>query len=209
MAKAPAKAAARSPAPAAKKKGKSAAGKVAAAAGGSNKPLISPANRLVVILALLALVPFSLPTLLLLFVGMLPTVAAAFLERGTARQAWVSVGGLNFAGLSNWLLSLWFGHHTLGYAISQLKTVTPLLVAYMTAALGWALYLAMPPLVNAITAVTSQRRVITLAAEQRKLVEQWGEEVVSRESDAKDKDAKGGAPPMPAAPSAAPAAGSS
>jgi len=165
-------------------------------------PLISPTNRIVLGLTLLALVPFSLPTLILLFAGMMPTIAAAFLERGTARQAWVSVGGLNFAGLSNWLLSLWFGHHTISYAVAQLKSVTPLLVAYATSALGWALYLAMPPLVNAVTTVTSQRRVVALSSQQRKLVEQWGEGVVTRETPTKASQA---APP---APSSAPAGGS-
>ena len=201
MGKAPAKTVAKR---APQKTGKSAKALPGNAAPAGDKPLISPTNRLVLMLALLALVPFSLPTLLLLFVGMLPTLAAALLERGTAKQAWVSVGGLNFAGLSNWLLNLWFAHHTLGYAVAQLKTITPLLVAYAAAALGWALYLAMPPLVNAVTAVTSRRRVITLAAEQRKLIEQWGEEVVSR-----DPESKSG-PPMPAAgANAVPAAGSS
>lgn len=166
--------------PAPKGKGKGAVAAPAAAGG----PLLNSTNKIVVGLALLALVPFSLPTLLLLFVGMLPTLAAAFAERGTARQAWVSVGGLNFAGLSNWLLNLWFSHHTLSYAISQLRTITPILVAYAASALGWALYLAMPPLVNAITSVTSQRRVIALAAQQRKLIEQWGDGVISRDSKA-------------------------
>lgn len=164
-------------------KGKGKAGKpLPAKAAASTGPLISPTNRIVLMLALLALVPFSLPTLLMIFVGMLPTIAAAFAERGSARQAWVSVGGLNFAGLSNWLINLWFGHHTLTYAVAQLRTVTPLLVAYAASALGWALYLAMPPLVNAVTSVTSKRRVIVLAAQQRKLIEQWGDGVITRET---------------------------
>jgi hypothetical protein len=184
---------------AAASRGKAVKGRAPAPA--AAKPLISSSSRMLLILVGIAFVPFCLPTLLLLFVGMLPTLAAAFMERGSARQAWVSVGGLNFAGLSNWLLSLWFGHHTLSYAIGQLTTITPLLVAYAASAMGWALYLAMPPLVNAITSVTSQRRVITLAAEQRKLVEQWGDEVIARENGSKT------APPSPVA-SSAPAAGS-
>jgi hypothetical protein len=197
-AKAPAARVAAKPAP----DRRGAVGKGKDSAPASGRPLISPTNRIVLGLALIALVPFSLPTLILLFAGMLPTLAAAFLERGTAKQAWVSVGGLNFAGLSNWLLNLWFAHHTIGYAISQLETVTPLLVAYAASAMGWALYLAMPPLVNAVTSVTSQRRVITLAAEQRKLVEQWGDEVVGRDSGSK------AAPPPPTASNSVPAGGS-
>jgi len=167
---------------AAQRRGKGKAARGGKAATAESGPLISPTNRIVLMLALLALVPFSLPTLLLLFVGMLPTLVAAFAERGTAKQAWISVGGLNFAGLSNWLLNLWFAHHTLSFAVAQLLTITPLVVAYASAGVGWALYLAMPPLVNAVTTVTSQRRVVALSAQQRKLVEQWGEGVISRDT---------------------------
>lgn len=190
--------------PAAKGKSKGKSGKSSPAkAVASGGPLISPTDQIVLMLALLALVPFSLPTLLMIFVGMLPTIAAAFAERGSARQAWVSVGGMNFAGLSNWLINLWFGHHTLTYAVAQLRTVTPLLVAYAASALGWALYLAMPPLVNAVTSVTSKRRVIVLAAQQRKLIEQWGDGVITRET------SKNQAADQPTAPAAngAPARG--
>ena len=199
MGKAPAKAAAKT-APSAK------GGKGKGPAVGERGPLISPANRLLLMLTLLALVPFSLPTLLLLFVGMLPTLAAVFIERGSARQAWVSVGGFNFAGLSNWLLSLWFAHQTFGYAISELRSITPLVVAYAAAAMGWGLHLAMPPLVNAVTTVTSQRRVLALTEQQRKLVEQWGDGVISREP-VKTGEAPAAAPGAPA-PGAAAAASS-
>ena len=168
-------------------------GKGRAAVAAGPQPLFSRTNRTVILLGGIALVPFALPTLLLLVIGMLPTMAAVFTERGSGRQAWVSVGGLNFAGLSNWLLKLWFAHHTLGYAIDELRTITPLIVAYAGAALGWMLYLAMPPLVNAVTTVTSQRRVVTLAAQQRKLVELWGDAVIAREPRPMEPTLDGGA----------------
>lgn len=152
----------------------------------SDGRFLTPANKLLIFLTLLALVPFSLPTLILLFVGMLPTVAAAIAPRSAGRNAWMSVGGLNFAGLSNWLITLWFGHHTIEYAIGLLRSVVPLLVAYAAAGLGWMIYLAMPPLVGTFMAATSQRRVTALVAQQRKLVEIWGEGVAAREAPARE-----------------------
>jgi hypothetical protein len=208
MGKAPAKPAAKGKPAAARGKGAAAVGTGAAA---GSQPWLGPANRLVLILVGIALVPFALPTLLLLLVGMLPTLAAVIAERGSKRQAWVSVGGLNFAGIVNWMLQLWFQHHTMAYAIELLRTITPLLVAYGGAALGWALHLAMPPLVNAVTAVTSQRRVVTLAAQQKKLVDLWGDGVISREAKpgaAAEPGAAagaGGAPPTPPPAGATPA----
>jgi len=65
-----------------------------------------PANGMLVLLTCAALVPFSLPTILLLFVGLLPSLVAVVAERGRNRYAWMCVGGLNFAGLAPWLFML-------------------------------------------------------------------------------------------------------
>ncbi|PKU26661.1 acyl-CoA synthetase [Telmatospirillum siberiense] len=138
-------------------------------------------NRTVLFLTLMALVPFSLPTLLVMFVGLLPTIVAAVVERGNNRYGWVCVGGANFAGLAPWLFNLWFGHHTLSFAIEQVTSVTLLLVAYGTAGAGSLLYLALPPVVATIMASTAQHRSVGLQASQRKLVERWGDGVTTPE----------------------------
>lgn len=137
-------------------------------------------NKLLLVVTAMAFVPFSLPTLLILFCCLLPTLVAAVAERGTGRYAWLCVGGLNFAGALPWLFDLWFGHHTLSYALDQLMGVTLLLVSYGCAGLGWALYLVMPPMILRIVGMTSARRSVRLIADQRKLVERWGDGVVSR-----------------------------
>ncbi len=134
-------------------------------------------NRILIFLTLVALVPFSLPTILVMFVGLLPSIVAAVAERGDNRYAWVCVGGVNFAGLAPWLFSLWFGHHTLQFALEQVTSITMLLVAYGAAAVGSVLYLALPPVVATIMAATAQHRALGLQGTQRKLVEQWGEGV--------------------------------
>jgi hypothetical protein len=134
-------------------------------------------GKMVMVIGLLCLVPFSLPTLLVMFVGLLPTFAAAFAERGVNRYAWICVGGLNFSGLAPWLFKLWFGHHTLDYAYDLVTNLTVLLMSYGAACAGWALYLGLPPLVGMLMAATAQRRAIGLLATQKKLVEKWGDAV--------------------------------
>ena len=138
-------------------------------------------NRLVIFLGLAALVPFSLPTILVMLVGLLPTIVAAVVERGENRYAWICVGGLNFSGLAPWLFTLWFGHHTFEFALEQVTDVRMLLSAYGAAGVGSALYLALPPVVSTIMGATSQRRAIGLHSTQRKLVENWGEGVERRD----------------------------
>ena len=86
------------------KKGKAMRPQRGAAVMTAGRPPPSTA-RLFMTVALLALIPFSLPTMLLMFAGMLPTLVAALTDRTSSRYAWICVGGLNFAGLCPAVLS--------------------------------------------------------------------------------------------------------
>lgn len=134
-------------------------------------------NKVVVLMVLAALVPFSLPTVTLLFFTMLPTVAAWASEKGSNKYAWLCVGGLNFAGVIKFLFDLWFGVHTLDEAFNLLSDGSLLLWAYGASGIGWLLYMSMPPMVSSWLSFTTDRRVAALKAAQKRLVEDWGDEV--------------------------------
>lgn len=156
----------------------------AAAAAPARPGGISGVHKLAMAVAAVVLLPMSLPTLTLLFFAMLPTMAAALVDRGPHRYAWLCVGGLNFAGATPYLFELWFVEHTVDHAFVQLGSVLALLVIYGAAGLGWLLHMAMPPAVSAFLQVAAQRRVAVLRAQQKKLVDLWGPDV-------KDGPAKG------------------
>ncbi|MBC7951481.1 MAG: acyl-CoA synthetase [Rhodospirillaceae bacterium] len=134
-------------------------------------------NKAVVLTILAALVPFSLPTVVLLAFTMLPTIGAWASERGNNKYAWLCVGGLNFAGVIPYLFTLWFGVHTLDEAFNLLSEASVLLWAYGSSAIGWLLYTAMPPMVSSWLSFTTDRRVAALKAAQKRLVEDWGDPV--------------------------------
>lgn len=156
----------------AKKATPAAAGRTTGKSGG-----LTTGNKLAIFVTAAALLPTALPTLTLVFFAMLPTIAAALVDRGPHRYAWLCVGGLNFAGVSPYLFELWFGEHTLDQALTQLSDVLALLVIYGAAAFGWMLYMAVPPLVGAFLQIAAQRRVAVLRGQQKKLAEQWGPDV--------------------------------
>jgi len=137
-------------------------------------------KRLIVMLTMISLIPFSIPTLILFFAGMLPTLVAALTDRSHARYAWICVGGMNFAGLSQAMLTLWFGHHEISYAIHQVMNIGIMLMAYSAAAAGWLLYFTAPPIVMTVMLATSKRRAGVLKAQMEKLETEWGKEVASR-----------------------------
>lgn len=137
-------------------------------------------NKVAVLMILAALVPFSLPTVIVLFFTMLPTLAAWASEKGQNKYAWLCVGGLNFAGVIPYLFGLWFGVHTIDEAMGMLSEAGVLLAAYGCSAVGWLLYVGMPPVVSTYLSMTSESRVAALKAAQKKLVEEWGDDVAKK-----------------------------
>ena len=137
-------------------------------------------NKGVVMMVLAALVPFSLPTVVLAGFALLPTLASWATEKGPNKYAFLCVGGLNFAGLFPYLFSLWFGVHTLDEAIHMLTDPIMLMTTYGCAAIGWGIYAAMPPMVASYLAASSHRRVNNLKGAQKKLIEEWGDEVAKK-----------------------------
>ncbi len=137
-------------------------------------------NKAVVLVIIAALVPFSLPTVVVVFFTMLPTLVSWATEKGPNKYAFLCVGGLNFAGVFPYLFGLWFGVHTLDEAFRMLTDPIMLMTAYGCAAIGYGLYTVMPPAVANFLAASSQRRVNALKSVQKKLIEDWGDEVAKK-----------------------------
>jgi hypothetical protein len=144
-----------------------------------DRPLLSPLVKIVLAVCVLGLLAvYSYESLPLLGLGMLPTLGAAFAGRNE-KGVWISVGWMNLAGLSYWLLDLWSADHSMSYASAQLRTVVPILVSYGAAALGWFLYLGMPAVTGAFIAGSLRRWRNNLQSKQTKLVEQWDSGITS------------------------------
>jgi len=135
-------------------------------------------NKMVVVALLVAVVPFSLPTCMVLAAGMLPTLGAYFSEKGDDRYAFLCVGGLNIAALVPYLFGMWFGVHTIDEATHLLTDSAMLLWAYMSASAGWIIYKAMPPIISGWLKMNTHKRINGLRSAQKKLVEDWGPGVI-------------------------------
>ncbi|CCQ75176.1 hypothetical protein [Magnetospira sp. QH-2] len=158
--------------------------------------LIVMAGLAVVLLAV------ALPQVLILFFGMLPTWVAIFLiDRSKEKYASFCVGGLNFCGTLPYVLDSWFGTNTPVAAFKILTNAFSLLVMYGSAALGWVIFMVVPPVVAVFLQVLNERRVQQLRSEQKKLVDDWGEEVTDT-ADAQKASSDGETPSAPEAPAA-------
>ena len=138
---------------------------------------MSRANQVLTLVLVSALVALSLPTCVLLAFGMLPSWVAYFIDRKRGRYAFRCVAGINTTGVAPYALGLWATDHTLWDSVDLLLDPISLSIMYGTAALGWMLYLGMPPVVGTFLNIAAQRRIRELKTEQSELVSEWGSAV--------------------------------
>ena len=121
-----------------------------------------------------------MPTLELIAVGMAPTVVAWALHRESEAYAALCVGPLNFAGIVPFLGDSFGGATTLFAGNGVLSNNFVWFTIYGAAAVGWLIYLALPPIVAAASVFRAERRVVRLRERQRELVIEWGGEVAGK-----------------------------
>lgn len=124
---------------------------------------------------------FALPTLILLLIGMAPTLVAYFImDRHPSKFITRAVGYLNFAGCLPYAIDLWRGGSGFWDFENLLLIISnpfSLLVMYSSAAVGWAILFAAPPVVASYLAVTSDMKEKNLKARQKELIANWGRNV--------------------------------
>ncbi|MHA1597425.1 MAG: acyl-CoA synthetase [Alphaproteobacteria bacterium] len=127
--------------------------------------------------AFVGIIVMSLPTVLIIIFGLLPTFVAWVIDRTKGKPAAFCVGGINMCGVFPYLLQLWMGDNTMDAAITIMTDVFALAVMYGAAGFGWMIYQSLPTVVTTFLTAIAQHRVSTLRAEQRDLVEEWGKDV--------------------------------
>lgn len=125
----------------------------------------------------LPLAALVLPSLMILAIGMVPTLVAFIADRSRERYLAITVGLPNACGCLPGLVSLW----TMGQSFSNAQIVLSdpfgWAVAFGSAGLGWLIYMAAPPVAAVYYASSARVREQTLKRLQKSLIETWGEEV--------------------------------
>ena len=119
----------------------------------------------------------ALPTVILLAVGMVPTLVAYIVDRNPMKYASRTVGYLNFCGCLPYALRLWTGDHSVDAVIGILVDPFAWFAMYGAAAVGWLIYYFTPPVVAAWMAVNHEIRQQALKSRQAELTNEWGNTV--------------------------------
>ena len=125
----------------------------------------------ILVLMLLAMVMLiSLPSVILIAFGLLPTGVAFLIDRSYQHSATFSVGSLNAAGLFPYLLELWTDYNSMDYVLAKMADVFAIAIMYGGAAFGWMLFSSLPPIVGSFYAVVNKQQIASLKSEQKKLL---------------------------------------
>ena len=133
--------------------------------------------RIILLVSAPALLFIGYPTFMVALGGMLPTLVAFIVDSRKERYAARTVGYLNGAGVFIVCLDMWSGDHTWQAALEILYDPLNWLIMFGTAALGWGLFFAIPPISRAYLAVSNDLKLKALLSEQERLAGEWGDGV--------------------------------
>ncbi|MBT3929113.1 MAG: hypothetical protein HOL07_13640 [Rhodospirillaceae bacterium] len=128
---------------------------------------------------LLGLMIFAAPALLLFAVGCIPAMVAYIIDREPGRNATLTVGAANVAGVAPFIFELLLSGPTMDRALAMLSDVFVVVVMFGTAGVGWLLVLGMPKIAAVYIDVTNEAKIKQMRREQKRLIEEWGDEVMA------------------------------
>jgi hypothetical protein len=117
------------------------------------------------------------PTVLLMVIGMAPSIVAFIVDKRPGKVTARAIGYLNLAGCLPYAIKLWTGQNTLTGVLSLLGEPSALMVMYSSAAMGWMLNFIMAPIMTAYLAVQYEVKARSIGNRQAELIKEWGGEV--------------------------------
>lgn len=136
----------------------------------------NPAGFVFLVLIVMGAAVF-LPTTILLLVGMLPTIVAAYIDRSRRKAKAITVGAMNFAGATPFLFQLWTHGQSYHRSIELILDPMTITVIYIAAATGYVLDWGMCGIVSSFLHQKGLVQQKITKEKQKELVERWGREV--------------------------------
>lgn len=142
-------------------------------------------TRVIMVSIVGGLLLFTMPTVLVLGLGMVPTMAAYFVDRRREKYTTLCVGCMNFVGVLPFVAELWTKDHSYEKAFALMLDPFTWLTMLGAAAIGWSIYFVAPGIVAMFMAARIEQRIGSLKRRQRELVEEWGPGVAGSDDDDK------------------------
>ena len=93
------------------------------------------------------------PTILLMVIGMAPSIVAFIVDKRPGKVTARAIGYLNLAGCLPYAIKLWTSQNTITGVLSLVGEPSALMIMYSSAAVGWMLNFIMTPIMTAYLVV--------------------------------------------------------
>ncbi len=120
------------------------------------------------------------PTTVLLTIGMLPTMVASFVDNSKEKMLGLTIGAMNLAGCTPFVLQLWTGSHTMPSAIEILSDPFTIVVMYFAAGIGYMIEWSFTGMVAIFMTEKAKARLEEIEKECTELERTWGREVTGQ-----------------------------
>lgn len=134
-------------------------------------------QKLLLILGLIMLAFSSLPIMVVLLLGLLPTITIILTDPHNSDKLTI-VGCLNFAGVFICLARI-FNQYAAGIPISILGNIFNIIIMLGAAAFGMIIYYELPNLFLVISKASAQRRLHSIDNKLEKITQEWGSDIIS------------------------------
>lgn len=162
---------------------------------------IGKSTALMIVCGGIGFIIAALPSVIILLVGMIPTVVAYIIDLTPGRYAARCVAGMNIAGVVPFLNRLWTSTNDLPAAIGIVTDVYAWLAFYAASGVGWLLFVSLPSIVASFKTFSAKRHANALRARLEDLKDEWGEEIAGNAPDGqREEDENGEAPQAEASP---------
>lgn len=133
------------------------------------------ASAMLVLLAVAGV--WFMSSALILIIGLMPMFVAFFVDRSPRKTKAVTVGAMNIAGVTPFLMELWTTDHSMDKALTIILDPMAIIVIYSAAAVGYIIDWAVTLTVASFMYQRGVARKKTIEERQAELIKRWGEEV--------------------------------
>lgn len=138
-------------------------------------------KKILIILGIFLLILTSLPIVIILLIGLLPTLTILLTDPKNT-QKMIIIGSFNLAGVFIYLINI-LNNYSVRDAFFVFSDIFNLIIMLGSAALGLIIYIELPNLVIWIYKATSQKRLEGIEARLQKLASDWGQETINKIAD--------------------------
>lgn len=114
---------------------------------------------------------------IILFIGMVPTIVCAIVDRTQGKIKTLTIGAMNLAGCVPFVVEVFLRGNNIETAINYIIQPRTIVVMYFAAAIGYLIDWAMTGIVSTIMVQKYKKRLKTIEQEKLVLTERWGLEV--------------------------------